>query len=209
LVTLDAVPTTVSRTRVYRGFIEPMTRGGIQTSLQIACSITRRGVAVITRNGCGSYVAVNANEYQAGAVIGSLLDNQGYGVLPGLRRERMRRLRTVLVYSALLALLLGDVNTAAGGSVAKPGGPQATLAVSISTVNKRRVIGVARCVNSPLKHGIRGAIIFNDGSTQNVKSPATKIAHTYRYGPPYSVTLTCRGTNGRLASKTVTVDISP
>jgi hypothetical protein len=39
-------------------------------------------VAVITRNGCPSYVAVNANEYQGGAIIGQLLDNQGYGIPP-------------------------------------------------------------------------------------------------------------------------------
>jgi hypothetical protein len=39
-------------------------------------------VAVITRYGCSSYVAVNANEYQGGAIIGQLLDNQGYGIPP-------------------------------------------------------------------------------------------------------------------------------
>lgn len=39
-------------------------------------------VEVITRDGCPSYVAVNANEYQGGAIINALLDNQGYGVPP-------------------------------------------------------------------------------------------------------------------------------
>lgn len=39
-------------------------------------------VEVITRNGCPSYVAVNANEYAGGAIINSLLDNQGYGIPP-------------------------------------------------------------------------------------------------------------------------------
>jgi hypothetical protein len=37
-------------------------------------------VAVITQYGCSNYVAVNANEYQNGAVVNSLLDNQGYGI---------------------------------------------------------------------------------------------------------------------------------
>jgi hypothetical protein len=39
-------------------------------------------VAVVTRDGCSSYVAVNANEYQGGAIVGQLLDNQGYGIPP-------------------------------------------------------------------------------------------------------------------------------
>jgi hypothetical protein len=39
-------------------------------------------VAVVTRNGCPSYVAVNANEYQGKAIVGQLLDNQGYGIPP-------------------------------------------------------------------------------------------------------------------------------
>jgi hypothetical protein len=39
-------------------------------------------VAVITRYGCTSYVAVNANEYQNGAIVNQLLDNQGYGIPP-------------------------------------------------------------------------------------------------------------------------------
>lgn len=39
-------------------------------------------VAVITRNGCQSYVAVNANEYQGNAIVGQLLANQGYGIPP-------------------------------------------------------------------------------------------------------------------------------
>ena len=39
-------------------------------------------VAVITRNGCNSYVAVNANEYQGTAIVGQLLANQGYGIPP-------------------------------------------------------------------------------------------------------------------------------
>jgi hypothetical protein len=37
-------------------------------------------VVVITKYGCPSYVAVNANEYQHGAIINQLLDNQGYGI---------------------------------------------------------------------------------------------------------------------------------
>jgi len=38
-------------------------------------------VVVITRDGCPSYVAVNANEYSAGgSIVNSLLDNQGYGI---------------------------------------------------------------------------------------------------------------------------------
>jgi hypothetical protein len=39
-------------------------------------------VEVITRNGCPSYVAVNANEYDKGAVVNQLLDNQDYGIPP-------------------------------------------------------------------------------------------------------------------------------
>jgi hypothetical protein len=39
-------------------------------------------VEVITRYGCESYVAVQANEYRGGAIISSLLDNQGYGIPP-------------------------------------------------------------------------------------------------------------------------------
>jgi hypothetical protein len=39
-------------------------------------------VEVITRYGCGSYVAVNANEYRRGAIVNQLLDNQGYGIPP-------------------------------------------------------------------------------------------------------------------------------
>jgi hypothetical protein len=39
-------------------------------------------VEVITRDGCSSYVAVNANEYANGSIINSLLDNQGYGIPP-------------------------------------------------------------------------------------------------------------------------------
>lgn len=39
-------------------------------------------VVVITKYGCPSYVAVNANEYQHGAIIGQLLDNQSYGIPP-------------------------------------------------------------------------------------------------------------------------------
>lgn len=37
-------------------------------------------VDVITRDGCPSYVAVNANEYAGGSIINSLLDNQGFGI---------------------------------------------------------------------------------------------------------------------------------
>lgn len=38
-------------------------------------------VAVITRDGCSSYVAVNANEYSSGGqIVNALLDNQGYGI---------------------------------------------------------------------------------------------------------------------------------
>ena len=44
-------------------------------------------VVVITRDGCASYVAVNANEYSSGgAIINSLLDNQGYGIPPKTSR---------------------------------------------------------------------------------------------------------------------------
>ena len=43
-------------------------------------------VAVITRDGCSSYVAVNANEYQGTAIVGSLLANQGYGIPPKTER---------------------------------------------------------------------------------------------------------------------------
>lgn len=39
-------------------------------------------VEVITRDGCPSYVAVNANEYAGGTIVDSLLDNQGYGIPP-------------------------------------------------------------------------------------------------------------------------------
>jgi hypothetical protein len=126
-----------------------------------------------------------------------------------VRSAKVRPLRSVLGSLALLVLVLGtDLSTAAGGPI-KPGRPQATLSVSISSANKRRVVGVARCRNSPLRHGVRGAIAFNDGSGQRVRNPTTRLAHMYRYGPPYSVTLTCRGTNGRVASKAITVDVSP
>ena len=38
-------------------------------------------IEVITRDGCPTYVAVNANEYSAGGtIVDSLLDNQGYGI---------------------------------------------------------------------------------------------------------------------------------
>jgi hypothetical protein len=37
-------------------------------------------VAVITRDGCPSYVAVNANEYQGSSIVNALLANQGYGI---------------------------------------------------------------------------------------------------------------------------------
>jgi hypothetical protein len=43
-------------------------------------------VEVITRNGCPSYVGVNANEYSGGAVINDFLDNQGFGIPPKTRR---------------------------------------------------------------------------------------------------------------------------
>ena len=44
-------------------------------------------VEVITRDGCPSYVAVNANEYStSGTIINSLLDNQGYGIPPKTKR---------------------------------------------------------------------------------------------------------------------------
>ncbi|MGZ4316858.1 MAG: hypothetical protein ACXVRS_13660 [Gaiellaceae bacterium] len=44
-------------------------------------------VEVITRNGCPSYVGVNANEYSGGgAVINDFLDNQGSGIPPKTRR---------------------------------------------------------------------------------------------------------------------------
>jgi hypothetical protein len=39
-------------------------------------------VEVITRDGCPSYVGVEANEYQGGSVIGDLLDNNGHGIPP-------------------------------------------------------------------------------------------------------------------------------
>jgi nucleoid-associated protein YgaU len=39
-------------------------------------------IAVITRNGCPSYVGVNANEYKGSAIVGQLLANQGYGIPP-------------------------------------------------------------------------------------------------------------------------------
>ena len=43
-------------------------------------------VAVITKDGCSSYVAVNANEYRGGAIINQLLDNQGFGIPGGTVR---------------------------------------------------------------------------------------------------------------------------
>jgi hypothetical protein len=39
-------------------------------------------VQVITRNGCPSYVAVEANEYRGTAVVNDLLDNNGTGLPP-------------------------------------------------------------------------------------------------------------------------------
>jgi hypothetical protein len=44
-------------------------------------------VAVTTRDGCPSYVAVNANEYRSGTIINSLLANQGYGIPPETPRD--------------------------------------------------------------------------------------------------------------------------
>jgi hypothetical protein len=43
-------------------------------------------VEVITRDGCSSYVAVEANEYQGSSIVGSLLDNQGFGIPPETSR---------------------------------------------------------------------------------------------------------------------------
>jgi hypothetical protein len=39
-------------------------------------------VQVITRNGCPSYVAVEANEYVGDSVVNDLLDNNGTGLPP-------------------------------------------------------------------------------------------------------------------------------
>src|SRR5581483_4179744 len=39
-------------------------------------------VEVITRDGCPTYVAVNANEYSGATIVNALLDNQGYGIPP-------------------------------------------------------------------------------------------------------------------------------
>jgi hypothetical protein len=44
-------------------------------------------VIVITRHGCPSYVAVNANEYEGKAIVGQLLANQGYGIPPKTPRR--------------------------------------------------------------------------------------------------------------------------
>jgi hypothetical protein len=44
-------------------------------------------VEVITRNGCPSYVAVQANEYSGGTIINSLLDNQAFGIPPKTPRR--------------------------------------------------------------------------------------------------------------------------
>jgi hypothetical protein len=115
-----------------------------------------------------------------------------------------------LLYSALLAFLLGDVNAAAARSPAKLPRPRALLSVSISPPNSQRVTGVARCVNSPLADGVRGTIAFGDGSTKHtVTFPTTTFAHTYRHGPPYAVRLTCRGTQRRVAWTVVTIGPSP
>jgi hypothetical protein len=43
-------------------------------------------VEVIARNGCPSYVAVQANEYSGASIINSMLDNQGYGIPPKTSR---------------------------------------------------------------------------------------------------------------------------
>jgi len=44
-------------------------------------------VAVMTRDGCPSYVGVDANEYsESDSIIGSLLDNQDHGIPPETRR---------------------------------------------------------------------------------------------------------------------------
>jgi hypothetical protein len=43
-------------------------------------------VEVVTRYGCQTYVAVQANEYKGGAIINELLDNQGYGIPPKTSR---------------------------------------------------------------------------------------------------------------------------
>ena len=115
----------------------------------------------------------------------------------------------VLACSAALAFFLGlGTSTAAGGSAAHPGPPpRATLTLSISRAHKLTVAGVARCLNSALRHGARGAIVFSDGATQVVHLGSVRVSHSYRFGPPYTVRLTCRGTNGRVASKSVTVDL--
>jgi hypothetical protein len=39
-------------------------------------------VEVITRDGCQSYLGVEANEYQGSSIVGDLLDNNGNGVPP-------------------------------------------------------------------------------------------------------------------------------
>lgn len=44
-------------------------------------------VVVITKFGCPSYVAVNANEYQGKSIVGQLLANQGYGIPPKTPRR--------------------------------------------------------------------------------------------------------------------------
>ena len=114
----------------------------------------------------------------------------------------------VLACSAVLALLLGmRASSAAGDLGAQPRPPRATLTLSISRARKLAVIGVARCVNSPLRHGARGTIVFGDGATQIVHLGSTRVSHAYRFAPPYTVRLICRGTNGRVASRSVVVDV--
>lgn len=43
-------------------------------------------VEVITRNGCQTYVAVQANENRGHAIVNELLDNQDFGIPPKTRR---------------------------------------------------------------------------------------------------------------------------
>jgi hypothetical protein len=43
-------------------------------------------VEVVTRNGCQSYVTVHANEYQNGAMVKGLRDNQVFGIPPEMPR---------------------------------------------------------------------------------------------------------------------------
>jgi hypothetical protein len=111
-----------------------------------------------------------------------------------------------------IAVLLGlTASSAAGGrpsGVRQPSALRATLSLSISDAHKRTVVGLARCFDARPRQGALGAVAFNDGSSRIMRTDTLRLSHTYRFGPPYTVRLTCRGVNGRVASTSATIDVA-